>query len=69
METDYLVNRKVREADSLDVNVVRERSDILVYRTKPVPDVVEADLPADEVLHVLDDEVGWVDVRGSIRRC
>ena len=69
METECLVDRKVCEANRLDGSVVGERSDVLVYRTKPIPDVVKADLPADEILHVLDDQMRGVVVREGIRRC
>jgi len=58
-----LVDREVGEADSLESGVVSERGDNLAARPDSAAVVVEAHLPADEVLDILDDEVGGVSVR------
>ena len=62
-----LVDREVCEANALEGVVVSERRDNLSARPDSAAVVVEAHLPADEVLHVIDDEVGSVVVRDVTR--
>ena len=63
-----LVNGEVGEADGIAGGEIGERRSVVVQRAHAVADVVEAGLPADEVLEGLADDVDDVvveDVRGA----
>ena len=62
MERIRRVYRKIIKAYALRGRGVCERSEVLSLRAHLVPNVIEAQLPANEVLDGVYDEVRWVSV-------
>jgi len=64
--TERLVDWQVEEADLSGCIGILKRGSVEARYTHLVAEVVEASLPGDQVLHVLDDEMGKVNVLGIV---